>query len=152
MSPRVESEIRPLQLGDVPLIRALSRRCFEKLWEPKDFSFFLSHGHGCNYGTFLGEGYQTLGSYCLALLVDGELDVISVATNPDMRTKGLAKTLLSTVLTLKSVKKAFLEVDETNLAAVGLYTSLGFEVTDKRKAYYDGKRDALVMQWLRPRP
>ena len=38
-----------------------------------------------------------------------------------------------------------LEVRESNIVAQGLYTSMGFKKEGKRKGYYEGTEDAIVM-------
>ena len=50
----------------------------------------------------------------------------------------------------KAVEAIFLEVDEGNSAALGLYRMAGFTLAGRRKAYYaasaSGSGDALVMR------
>ena len=38
-----------------------------------------------------------------------------------------------------------LEVNEINEPAINLYKKAGFEIVGKRKKYYDGKNDAIIM-------
>ena len=51
---------------------------------------------------------------------------------------------------LCAAREVFLEVDAANVAAIGLYDSLGFKRVGVRKGYYDrgaaGRADALLMR------
>ena len=38
-----------------------------------------------------------------------------------------------------------LEVNEVNKPAINLYDKYGFEIVGRRKKYYDGKYDAIIM-------
>ncbi len=49
------------------------------------------------------------------------------------------------------IRKIFLEVRESNAAALVLYKNLGFEITGRRPNYYrDPTESALLLQLLRP--
>lgn len=137
---------RRLGGGDVPAIREIARGSFPRLWEPKEFAYFLDH----DCGLCLGDvGGGSLRGYFLGLLVAGDLDVVSVATAADRRRQGIAEGLLKKALAQLGIERAFLEVECRNTPAVKLYEKLGFQVTGTRKAYYDGLRDAFNMRWVR---
>ena len=44
-------------------------------------------------------------------------------------------------------KTITLEVNETNLSAIKLYDKFNFEKVGIRKKYYDGKNDAIIMNF-----
>lgn len=139
-------EIKKLQLGDVPQIREIARGSFSKLWEPRDYSHFLNHPCGFCYGLFQktsARGSCLLICYLLGLLVQNELDIISVATKSDCRRQGYARELLQSLL--PRVKKVSLEVEVNNKPAINLYEAFGLEVMSKRERYYDQSSDAYVM-------
>ena len=85
-----------------------------------------------------------------------EAEIITIATDPNIRRKGVARKLLQETirkLEFDRAQKLFLEVDEANKAAINLYKSLGFKTISERSGYYsDGenpkskKSTALVMQ------
>lgn len=82
----------------------------------------------------------------------GEAEVLSIATRPDRRRRGVARTLMEAALTRAralGATRVFLEVAADNLAAQRLYASLEFAEVGRRKAYYaraQGPRaDALVL-------
>ena len=64
---------------------------------------------------------------------------MTIAVAKDARGYGLGKALMRAVmgdLYADRIPKLFLEVDETNEAAVSLYKSLGFKQVGEREAYY----------------
>jgi ribosomal-protein-alanine N-acetyltransferase len=79
----------------------------------------------------------------LRSLGEGESELLQVEVAEPFRRRGLARALLATALD----GTVFLEVRESNAAAIALYSTLGFVVTGRRKNYYSGPReDALVME------
>lgn len=82
----------------------------------------------------------------------GEAEVLTIATRPSAHRKGVARTAMKAAtarLTSLGVERVFLEVAEDNVAARGLYESLGFEDVGRRKAYYERgiypRMDAIIM-------
>jgi len=130
----------------VPQLREIARGSFPRLWEPKEFAYFLDHDCGLCLGDVEGE---VLRGYFLGLLVAGDLDVVSIATGAPFRRKGIGESLLRAALAHPGVERAFLEVECRNTPACGLYKKLGFQITGTRKAYYDGLRDAYNMKWTK---
>lgn len=82
-----------------------------------------------------------------ALGNEGEL--LSIGAAPAQRRNGCGRALLHAVLDdarARGVAALFLEVDERNAAARGLYVSDGFTKVGERRGYYRGGGDALVMR------
>ena len=132
--------IQRLTCRHIENIRKLAGASFETRWSDKDFAYFLAHERGVCLGLYL-DG--CLKAYLLGLELDGELDIISVATDPEERRRGIAQQLLKQALAW--VERATLEVAADNYAAIGMYRKFGFEVSGLRYRYYDGKRDAFRM-------
>ena len=85
---------------------------------------------------------------CGWLIID-EIHITAIAVHPQYRKKGLAKTLLKTLLAkakAKGSKLATLEVSSKNSAAKALYKSVGFITKGNRPCYYKNGSDALI-QW-----
>lgn len=80
-----------------------------------------------------------------------ELEIVNLGVLPPYRRKGAARALLQKVLRIghkMGMQKVSLEVRETNFAAIGLYTALGFMQTGRRKKYYpDNNEDALILEF-----
>ncbi len=78
----------------------------------------------------------------------GEREILFIAVDPAYRRRGIAKRLLQDELA-GSRGEWFLEVRESNLAAIRLYQSLGFRVAGRRENYYpDPPEPAIVMRFF----
>ena len=90
--------------------------------------------------------------FIVSRLVAGELHINNVAVRPEFRRRGIAALLLAAALRLgrsTGARLAFLEVREGNAAAQGLYSGCGFQVTGRRRRYYNQPvEDALLMSLL----
>lgn len=81
-----------------------------------------------------------------------EAEVLTIATLPDSRRRGIGRLMLANLLEALQVRGAdavFLEVDELNDAAKTLYDRAGFVPVGRRRGYYrdsDGVRDALILR------
>ena len=90
--------------------------------------------------------------FVLARLAAGEAEILTIVVSKNARRSGLGHSLMDTVLRHLHRARAeylILEVDETNVAAIGLYKRFGFKEVARRPAYYDsedGKTSALVMR------
>ncbi|MBI1859923.1 MAG: GNAT family N-acetyltransferase [Deltaproteobacteria bacterium] len=130
--------IRRLLASDLEAITGIG---FEA-WPRRDFQFFLNHGSSYNIGLWDGK---VLVGFAMGLLVRGELDIVAVAVKESFRQKGLGCRLMHAYLLDERVESASLEVKEENVAAIRLYLKLGFSIAGRRKKYYEGVKDALVM-------
>lgn len=77
----------------------------------------------------------------------GEHEILNIAVEPPQRRCGIARRLLESELA--SARGAwFLEVRESNAAAIALYRSLGFQLAGRRAEYYhrDLAESAIVMR------
>lgn len=79
----------------------------------------------------------------------GEGDITSIAVHPDFRRKGLALKLIREFEKQlpNDTEDIFLEVRESNTAAISLYEKCGFGAASIRKNFYDSPREnAVVMK------
>lgn len=83
-------------------------------------------------------------------VVMDELEVDNLVVAASMRKQGVGLALLRVALQQawqRGARLAFLEVRESNLAAVSLYASVGFSAAGRRRAYYqDPLEDALTLR------
>ena len=136
-------EYKKLTESDVASIIEIAKLSFPKVWKESEFVYFLNHDCGLCYGAFLDT--QLIG-YFIGLLVRGELDVVSIATDPKYRRTKIAKSLFEYVWEKHEVFEGFLEVDSENHAALKLFEKIGFQKYGVRRKYYEGVRDAVVMK------
>lgn len=77
----------------------------------------------------------------------GEAEVLTIATRPEARRSGVAKTLMAAASKRAMDARAqtiFLEVAEDNAPAQALYTALGFSQVGRRERYYTRANGARV--------
>lgn len=82
----------------------------------------------------------------------GEAELTNIAVLPHARRKGVAKAILSALISLSrslGAEALRLEVRESNVPAVALYTSFGFTADGKRKNYYSSPCEDAVLMTLK---
>lgn len=91
-------------------------------------------------------------AYCVLMPVAGQCELLNLAVHSKWQGKGVGRICLSHVFQqaqLQSIEEIFLEVRETNQAAIKLYLNSGFRSVGCRKNYYQVEghgEDALIMQ------
>ena len=96
------------------------------------------------------EGATEAVGFALVWRAADERHVLDLAVDPGWRRRGIGRLLLDAILEEGRAARArlvLLEARASNGAAVALYRSAGFFVTDVRRAYYsDNGEDAVVMR------
>lgn len=139
--------MRPMTLADVDAVLDIEMAVQAYPWTRGNFMGALSSGYMCCVDEAGGEirGYAIL----MPVLEDVELLTISVAAA--QQRKGLGRALLCEMLEAMRKEKrsrVFLEVRQSNIAAIALYRSAGFVEIGVRRGYYqnaNGSEDALAM-------
>lgn len=123
----------------------LHGRVFPRGWSAADFAAFRDDP-ACVLVT------RTEG-FALARVVLDEAELLTIATAPDARRKGIARGLLSELLaqvTARGAGQIFLEVATDNAAARALYHAAGFAQAGRRAGYYPRPHgpaaDALILR------
>ena len=90
--------------------------------------------------------------HCVFTVIANEAELLNFCLAPAHQGRGLAKEFLEQVLadmTDRGGASIFLEVRESNAAAICLYQGSGFCEVGRRKGYYhheQGREDALLLQ------
>ena len=100
------TKILPLQIEDAQPVAEIAGASFNEPWSVKESCYFLTHPHRVAVGIF--DPQRRLLCYFLALLVQGDLDIISLATRSERRRQGLAKEILEHILQDPLIERAFL--------------------------------------------
>ncbi len=91
----------------------------------------------------------TIVAFAVFWLLAEELHLLDLAVAPEYRRRGLGRRLLTEVLVRgyqKGAEFAWLEVRPSNMPALALYQSCGFQQVMVRKRYYsETGEDALVL-------
>lgn len=91
---------------------------------------------------------EPTGFVALRLVADFS-EILNVAVHPAYCQKGVATAIFQRVvpeLKKLGVKEVTLEVNCSNVAAIGLYHKLGFSEIGRRKKFYNNTDDALLMK------
>ena len=113
-------------------------------WSPAEFTDLLDAPH-----THL---IDTGHAFALTRIVADEAELLTLATDPAHRRKGMARALLRALENHAREAGAttlFLEVSANNTPAIALYDAAGYQTTSRRPKYYQsptGMRvDALIL-------
>jgi ribosomal-protein-alanine N-acetyltransferase len=109
-----------------------------------------------SYAALNGEGHLAWvavadGAVCgffAARIVAGEAEILNLAVDPAKRRAGIANALLTEALRElrgRGAQTVFLEVRESNQAAIRFYEKTGFVQTGRRPGYYQDPSEAAVL-------
>lgn len=113
-------------------------------YSEKQILEMLQNPNYCIYKLF---DTQTIVSYIILLKVSNEYEILKICTNSHYKNQGKAGKLLDYVLKiLPQPFKIFLEVRESNVFAIKLYSSRNFVASGYRKDYY-GDESAILMEY-----
>jgi ribosomal-protein-alanine N-acetyltransferase len=121
--------LRKMTLDDVEQVVAIDKISFSLPWPTSSFHF--------------------VAAMLVAWFIVDEIHIATIATHPDFRKQGIGEKLLS--FTLQSAKdegvvSSFLEVRESNEAALMMYRKFGYVESGRRAGYYkDNGEDAILM-------
>jgi ribosomal-protein-alanine N-acetyltransferase len=143
----------PLDVRHARQVAALHHQGgFARLWEPGECAALLADRAVVAEGVFIGHAGEPCG-FVMSRIAADEAEILSIVVASGQRRSGLGQTLLCAhlaQLAARGVARLFLEVEDGNTPAIGLYQRLGFETVGRREGYYpkpDGTRvAALVMR------
>jgi ribosomal-protein-alanine N-acetyltransferase len=108
-------------------------QCFDqpRPWTAQEFSDLLDSN----------TVYQCVGEqgFALGRVAGPEVELLTIAVAPEHRRQGVAQKLMNDFIRQAKAKEAsdvFLEVAESNTAAIALYQLFGFKKAGYRKNYY----------------
>jgi ribosomal-protein-alanine N-acetyltransferase len=140
--------IRPMLPDDVPAVAALERDSYPYPWSEGIFRDCLRVGYLCRT-VMLGD---ELVGYGILSCGAGEAHVLNICVRETLRFRGIGRQLLEYLLNAAveaGAAEAFLEVRPSNLSAIRLYQSMGFQQIGLRRGYYQakqGREDAAVFK------
>lgn len=137
--------IRLMQESDLESVVAIERLVQTHPWSKQQFQESLAL-----YQCTVYEQASEVVGFCILQPVLDEANLLLMAIHPDQQGKGLGYILLdSSIQQLNNNPiQIFLEVRESNAAAIRLYEKTGFHQIDVRKNYYpnpDGSREHAVI-------
>ncbi|MBS0515375.1 MAG: ribosomal protein S18-alanine N-acetyltransferase [Proteobacteria bacterium] len=141
------SQMRAMRIDDIDAVAAIEAVAYEFPWTLGIFGDCLRAGYEC---WVLQRGEEVLG-YGILSVAAGEAHLLNACIAPAHQGRGHGRHLVGRMIELARwhrVQRIFLEVRPSNLAAVALYPTLGFNEIAVRPNYYPakhGREDAIVM-------
>ena len=124
----------------------LEKECFADPWSREAIE--KTAGGGSPAYVLMRDGRPA--AWAASLIAADEGEIGRIAVGPQFRKRGLGTVLLKHMLEeggRAGVRAWFLEVRESNEAAVNLYKSAGFVPVGRRRAYYsDPVEDGIIMK------
>ncbi|MGH7753296.1 MAG: ribosomal protein S18-alanine N-acetyltransferase [Gemmatimonadales bacterium] len=116
---------------------AIERQAFSDPWPERAFRETLEEGDQ----VFLvaAGGSSEVAGYVLARRVGEEAEILNLGVIPAERRRGVGRGLVNAALAeleAAGAREVFLEVRESNVAALRLYQASGFRVVGRRPGYY----------------
>ena len=137
---------RPMTEGDLAHIMEIERRAYPYPWTQGILRDCIRVGYTC----WLYEVDAVIQAYGVMSVAAGEAHVLNLCVRPESQRQGLGAKMLKQLIVLARRHGAdtlLLEVRPSNLPAVNLYQTLGFNEVGARKNYYpaeQGREDALI--------
>lgn len=139
--------IQKMTIDQVTAVAELEKICFSDPWSENSIACELKNP--LSLWLVAVENGEVAG-YIGSQSVPPESDMMNVAVHPDFRRRGIAETLVNTLI--EELKHAgntslTLEVRASNGSAITLYHKLGFAQVGRRPNYYrNPKEDALILR------
>lgn len=133
-------------LKDLYGIFAVEKESFSNPWSLNTLRQEFEHAFS---RIFVCRKNDEVIGYICAWQVADEIHLLKIAVAGKWRRKGLGSALLKKLIALareSGVSLVYLEVRDSNVAAIKFYEKHGFRVVGRRKGYYrDSGEDALLM-------
>ena len=140
------SKVRRLEARDVPAIKAIARESPQAAaWADESYEELDREGQFA----WVVESSDCVCGFLIARKVaSDEAEILNLAVGVSNRRAGNATTLLAACigeLTRVGIQRVFLEVRESNVAAISLYEKAKFVSTGRRPRYYQNPSEAAVL-------
>ncbi|QWD08314.1 ribosomal protein S18-alanine N-acetyltransferase [Polynucleobacter paneuropaeus] len=162
MADAAELAFLPMQSGDLDAVLSIEQISHTHPWTKGNFHDSLAAGHwaycirpepkDAEPGSYLDP--HVLWAYCVLYPAVDELHLLNITVAPKLRRLGIAARIMRAIEGIaasRQMPRIILEVRPSNIPAITLYESLGYEKIGVRKDYYpadqaSGQReDAQVM-------
>lgn len=138
---------RQMTAEDLPKVMEIERSSYEFPWTEGIFHDCMRFG----YSSWVIEIDRDIVGYAVMSLAVQECHILNICVDPKQQGQGIGRRLLVELLSIAQSRKAdtvFLEVRATNVHALSLYFSEGFNEIGTRKDYYPahfGREDAVIL-------
>lgn len=137
--------LRKMNRSDLSQVMVIEKACCQFAWSEDIFRDCLNTRYDC-WVCELGD--EILGYGIMSMAV-GESHILNLCVSPKEQKQGIGRKILEHLISLakKEAETMFLEVRPSNIHAIGLYESMGFNEIGVRKGYYEavnGREDGLM--------
>lgn len=144
--------LRRLREGDAPAVKALETESGLSPWSVADYRAEASREESVS---LVAEAGSEIRGFLISRLITNEnlnvdIEILNIAVSRGFQRSGIAESLFSALLSeigkIAGAFRIFLEVRESNSAALQFYRKMGFRVSGKRPGFYrDPVEDAVLM-------
>jgi ribosomal-protein-alanine N-acetyltransferase len=146
-TPVTHIKVRPYQPGDSEAVSEICRQSPEAAQWPKE-SYEKAHSSGQIVLVALSNA--EICGFLVARIAADEAEILNTAVDPAHRRNGVGTLLLRAAISAAqahNAKTIYLEVRESNRAAIAFYIKHGFVKAADRRAYYNSPTEnAVVMK------
>jgi [ribosomal protein S18]-alanine N-acetyltransferase len=146
--PRLDlMRLRRMRNGDLPAVLAIENANYQFPWSEGVFEDCLR----VNYSCWVCEEDGKILGFSIVSIAAGEAHILNINVHPNEQKQGIGRKMLANLIEVarhKNAQTIFLEVRPSNLGAIALYDSMGFNEIGVRKGYYpaeNGREDALML-------
>jgi len=140
--------IRKMKIEDVEEVLPIAATSILNPWSRDMLLGEVAHPFSHCFLICREEEDVPLGFICFRNIGE-ESELLNICIHPMHQKKGLGKRLMEFYIDFcsqKGVKKYYLEVNPQNIPAFRLYQSFAYQEAGKRKNFYQGKYEALLME------
>lgn len=136
--------IKIINISQLDSIIEIEKNSFNDYWSLESYETLLKD---YEYKIFIYEEDETIKAFAIFLDMVDVYELIKIAVDIKYRKNGIAYSFLTEIHSLLD-KHIFLEVRESNLAAINLYEKSGYKKISLRKNYYrDNGENAIIMSY-----
>jgi ribosomal-protein-alanine N-acetyltransferase len=146
--------VHRMTLADVPAVATVDRISFSvpsaaaELVPSPEQRFCEELKRSWSHGWVVRDEGEKAIAFLLAWVVADEMQILTLATHPAVRRRGIAGSLVAVAITFamsSQLSQVLLEVRSSNHAAIQLYRAAGFFARSVRRRYYPDDEDAVEM-------
>ncbi len=138
---------RLMTTHDLPAVMEIERCSYDFPWTEGIFHDCMRFG----YSSWVTEVDRDIIGYAVMSLAVQECHILNLCVDPKLQGQGIGRRLLMELLSIARAREAdsaFLEVRPSNVQALSLYFSEGFNEIGSRRNYYPakfGREDAIIL-------
>jgi [ribosomal protein S18]-alanine N-acetyltransferase len=146
--------VRDFRAGDVDAVMVIQQHSVTASAWTREHYLMITRRQNDRRHALVIEEDGDVGGFIVGSKIGDEWEIENVAVKPDARRRGLGSHMVGEFINLAKIigaKAIFLEVRESNRAAIALYEKWAFTEEGRRKSYYkDPEEDALVLKFSIP--